>query len=192
MKDKNQLLTYYILLNKETGEIKVEAGCILRDIYEVLIDYARQLRLLPSTWRSASVGGFVAGGSGGIGSVKWGFLRDPGHLMGLEIITFEETPQRLRLDALEAEALNHAYGTNGIISTLSLSTAPAIPWEEVCIDCEDWENAVALLLACAHAAIDLNLASLLEENIRRLSSNNNVAILLFFVSFEEFISYIIS
>ncbi len=149
----------------KTGVITVEPGCLLRDLQSYLAPYGRQLRLVPSTWRSASIGGFVAGGSGGIGSVRWGFLRDPGHLMGLEIITVEESPQRLRLDALEAEALNHAYGTNGIISTLSLSTAPTIPWEEVCIDCEDWEKAVALLHACAHAAIDLNLASLLEKNI---------------------------
>jgi len=63
----------------KSGEITVESGCLLRDINDELIKHGRQLRLLPSTWRSASIGGFIAGGSGGIGSVRWGFLRDPGH-----------------------------------------------------------------------------------------------------------------
>ena len=50
--------------DSNTGEITVESGCLLRDINEALINHGRQLRLLPSTWRSASIGGFIAGGSG--------------------------------------------------------------------------------------------------------------------------------
>ena len=84
-----------------------------------MIKHGRQLRLLPSTWRSASIGGFIAGGSGGIGSVRWGFLRDPGHLQALEVITTEDLPRKLELNANNSEALNHAYGTNGIITALT-------------------------------------------------------------------------
>ena len=78
--------------NPVNGEVTVEAGCLLGDLNKHLISKGRQLRLLPSTWRSASIGGFIAGGSGGIGSVRWGFLRDPGHLLGLEVITVEKNP----------------------------------------------------------------------------------------------------
>ena len=88
-----------------------------------MFSQGRQLRLIPSTWRSATVGGFVAGGSGGIGSVRWGFLRDPGHLIGLEVVTLEESPRKIELNAKESEPLNHAYGTNGIITALNLSQA---------------------------------------------------------------------
>ncbi len=148
-----------------TGQVTVESGCLLGDLDKYLALQGRQLRLLPSTWRSASIGGFIAGGSGGIGSVRWGFLRDPGHLLGLEIITLEEKPQKLQLDSKSAEAINHAYGTNGIITALTLSTAPAVAWQEVVIDCEDWSTALKLLLSCSQAAISLHLCSLLENKI---------------------------
>ena len=53
-----------------TGVVTVECGCLLKDLDQVLRGHGRQLRLLPSTWRSATIGGFIAGGSGGIGSVR--------------------------------------------------------------------------------------------------------------------------
>ena len=152
-------------INPETGEVVVEAGCLLRDLNKELAIYNRQLRLLPSTWRSSSVGGFIAGGSGGIGSVRWGFLRDPGHLLGLEVVTAEASPQRLQLDQQKSQALNHAYGTNGIITALKLATTPLVPWQEVVIDCKEWDVAVELLQSCSKAAIDLFLCSLLDQQI---------------------------
>ena len=151
--------------NPVNGEVTVEAGCLLGDLNKQLISKGRQLRLLPSTWRSASIGGFVAGGSGGIGSVRWGFLRDPGHLLGLEVITAEKNPKKLQLDAVAAEPLNHAYGTNGIITALTLATTNAVDWQEVSIDCVDWSAAVQLLMSCSRAAIELHLCSLLEKEI---------------------------
>ena len=151
--------------NSVTSEVTVESGCLLCDLDKYLRSHGRQLRLLPSTWRSASVGGFVAGGSGGIGSVRWGFLRDPGHLLGLEVVTVEDKPQILHIDADESEALNHAYGTNGIITALTLATTPTIDWQEVAIDCDDWLGALMLLKRCASAAVDLHLCTLLEKKI---------------------------
>ena len=126
--------------DSKSGEITVESGCLLRDINDELIKHGRQLRLLPSTWRSASIGGFIAGGSGGIGSVRWGFLRDPGHLQALEIITTEDSPRKLELNANNSEALNHAYGTNGIITALTLTTAPYVEWQQIVVDCFDLES----------------------------------------------------
>ncbi len=151
--------------DSKSGEITVESGCLLRDINDELIKYGRQLRLLPSTWRSASIGGFIAGGSGGIGSVRWGFLRDPGHLQSLEIITTEASPRKLELNANNSEALNHAYGTNGIITALKLATAPYVKWQQIVVDCCDWNLAVDLLSKFNCAALDLYLGTLLEEEI---------------------------
>ncbi len=147
------------------GCITVEPGCLLRDLNKELFAKGRQLRLLPSTWRSASIGGFFAGGSGGIGSVRWGFLRDPGHLLGLEIVTLNKKPQLLQLNAKDSEALNHAYGTNGIITSLTISTTSLEDWQAVTIDCEDWEQSVDLLYKCSCSAIELHLCTLLESKI---------------------------
>ena len=148
-----------------TGVVTVECGCLLKDLDQTLRGHGRQLRLLPSTWRSATIGGFIAGGSGGIGSVRWGFLRDPGHLLGLEVVTMEPEPKRLQLDASDAEALNHAYGTNGIITALTLATAPMVEWQEVVIDCVDWPSAVELARRCCGSALDLHLCTVLEAEV---------------------------
>ena len=152
-------------LDPSTGVVTVEPGCLMSQLDQELRCHGRQLRLLPSTWRSATVGGFVAGGSGGIGSIRWGFLRDPGHLLGLEVVPITTDAHGHQLDEIEAEALNHSYGTNGIITALTLSTAPAVNWHQVCIDCRDWANAVALLLACGRSAVALQLATALEASV---------------------------
>ena len=47
----------------------------------------------PSTMSTATVGGFVCGGSGGVGSVNYGVLKDPGNIHSLRIVTMEEDPQ---------------------------------------------------------------------------------------------------
>tara|TARA_Y100001968_G_scaffold116859_1_gene106239 strand:- start:8407 stop:9747 length:1341 start_codon:yes stop_codon:yes gene_type:complete len=154
-------------LDSHSGVVTVEPGCLIKDLNKYLVENRRQLRLLPSTWRSASIGGFVAGGSGGIGSVRWGFLRDPGHLLGLEIITLEDIPRKLELDATDAEALNHAYGTNGIITSLTLATSPFIAWQEVAIDFSDWSDAVKCLQSISTSAIELYLCTLLENSIAK-------------------------
>ena len=152
-------------IDPQTGAVTVEPGCSLRDLDQQLRLQGRQLRLLPSTWRSATIGGFLAGGSGGIGSIRWGFLRDPGHLLGMEIVTLEQRPRRLQLDAAEAEALNHAYGTNGIVTAITLATAPEVHWHQLSIDCDSWDDAVLLLQRCARSAIPLHLATLLEKPV---------------------------
>ena len=148
-----------------SGEVTVESGCLLRDLNNQLATKGRQLRILPSTWRSASIAGFVSGGSGGIGSVRWGFLRDPGNLLGLEIITVEDSPRKLTLDVNKSEPLNHAYGTNGIITALTLATSPLIEWQEVAIDFKEWIDAVDFMRTVSQAAIELFLCSLLQKDI---------------------------
>ncbi|KGG11981.1 MULTISPECIES: FAD-binding oxidoreductase [Prochlorococcus] len=148
-----------------TGQVTVEPGCLMGDLDKYLSDKGRQLRLLPSTWKTASIGGFVSGGSGGVGSIRWGFLRDPGHLHGLEVITIGDYPQQINLDASSSEALNHAYGTNGIITALTLSTAPLVQWHEITIDCASWTDAVHLLKRCSEVAVNLFLGSLLQKEI---------------------------
>ena len=70
----------------------------------------------PSTKRSATIGGFVAGGTGGAGSVTFGGMREPGNILAARIVTLEETPRVIELRGDAAQKISRAYGTTGIIT----------------------------------------------------------------------------
>ena len=157
----NKLEQFY----PDTGFVKVQSGCIMGDLNKQLERFGRELRLLPSTWKTATIGGFIAGGSGGIGSIRWGFLRDPGNLIGLEAVTINEKPKLLKFDAEESEPLNHAYGTNGIITSLLIATDIKRKWYSLVIDCKELFKSIEILKACIIAAVDLKLGAILENGI---------------------------
>jgi FAD/FMN-containing dehydrogenase len=145
-----------------TGVVEVEAGCLLADLDRKLAPSGRSLRLAPSTWRTATVGGFIAGGSGGVGSLRWGFLRDPGHLLGLEVVTMEPEPRVLRLDGEACDPLNHAYGTNGILTALRLATAEAVAWWQLVVSFTEAEQALEAARELPRTALLLQEVCLLE------------------------------
>jgi len=145
-----------------TGVVDVEAGCLLADLDRKLAPSGRSLRLAPSTWRTATVGGFIAGGSGGVGSLRWGFLRDPGHLLGLEVVTMEPEPRVLRLDGEACDPLNHAYGTNGILTALRLATAEAVAWWQLVASFSEAERALEAARELPSTALLLQEVCLLE------------------------------
>ena len=107
----------------------------------------------------------MAGGSGGIGSLRWGFLRDPGHLLGLEVVTVEPEPRRLQLDAATAQPLNHAYGSNGIITALTMASAAAVPWRQLVLEFSDWDAALAAAQRLPASALVLQALCLLEAPV---------------------------
>jgi FAD/FMN-containing dehydrogenase len=145
-----------------TGVVEAEAGCLLADLDRRLLPHGRALRLAPSTYRTATLGGFIAGGSGGVGSLRWGFLRDPGHLLGLEVVTVEPEPRLLRLEGAACDPLNHAYGTNGILTALRLATTEAVGWWQLVAGFRDGEQALAVAREMPGTALLLQELCLLE------------------------------
>jgi FAD/FMN-containing dehydrogenase len=152
-------------LEPESGVIMAEAGCVLADLDAELAAHGRALRLAPSTWRTATLGGFVAGGSGGIGSLRWGFLRDAGNLLGLEVVTMEPAPRLLQLDAAASAPLNHAYGTNGILTALRMPTTAAEAWQQVVVGFAAWQEALDAARQLPATALLLNALAVLEAPI---------------------------
>ena len=76
------------------GIVTVEPGAILSKIEEeTRADSNQELRMHPSTRETATIGGFIAGGSGGVGSIRWGMLREAGNLLRLRMATVEEEPR---------------------------------------------------------------------------------------------------
>ncbi|MEG4145045.1 FAD-binding oxidoreductase [Microcoleus sp. Pol12B5] len=97
-----------------------------------------ELRMVPSTYRTATIGGFIGGGSGGIGSITYGQLRDRGNLHAVRVVTMEDDPRVIELRGDEVQKVNHAYGTNGIITELEIPLAPAYPWAEIIVAFDDF------------------------------------------------------
>lgn len=100
-----------------------------------------ELRMAPSTYRTASIGGFIGGGSVGMGSINYGQISDRGNLQRLRVVTLEEQPQVLELQGDEVQKVLHAYGTTGIITELEIPLAPAYPWQEIIVVFEDFMTA---------------------------------------------------
>lgn len=69
------------ILSLEDGLLTVEPGRKMGDIDAETRAQGWELRMHPSTKRTATIGGFIAGGSGGTGSITWGGLRDPGNVV---------------------------------------------------------------------------------------------------------------
>lgn len=101
-----------------------------------------ELRMHPSTKRMASIGGFAAGGSGGVGSVSYGGLRELGNISGARVISLEETPRVFELKGDAALKICHGWGTTGIITALEMPLAPAFDWIDVIVAFEDFATAV--------------------------------------------------
>ena len=77
-----------------------------------------ELRMYPSTLVKASVGGFLAGGSGGIGSVTHGGLRDFDTVRAFEVVTMEEEPRVVMHEGAAVHEILHAWGTNGVLTRI--------------------------------------------------------------------------
>ncbi len=114
------------------GAVRAQCGAKLIDIDAAARDaVGGELRFHPSTRRTATIGGFIAGGSSGIGSCTWGILREPGNILGLRLMTMEESPRVLELRGPDIQKANHAYGTNGIITEVEMPLSPAWEWVDV-------------------------------------------------------------
>jgi FAD/FMN-containing dehydrogenase len=125
------------------GMIRVGVGAKMNAIDAELRPLGWELRMHPSTKRTATIGGFVAGGSGGIGSVNYGGLREPGNILAARIVTVEEQPRIIELRGDAAQKINRAYGTTGIITALEMPLSPAWTWVDVVVVFDDFMQAAA-------------------------------------------------
>jgi FAD/FMN-containing dehydrogenase len=132
------------VLDVAPGRVVTEAGAILAAIdRETRARSGQELRLHPSTYNTASLGGFVAGGSGGVGSIKWGGLRDAGNVIRLKVVTMEAEPRVLEITGDDLHKVAHAYGTNGIITEVEVPLGPAYDWVDLIVGFDTLERAAA-------------------------------------------------
>ena len=132
------------------GRVIVEPGCLLKDLDAVCKEQSGQeIRMFSSTWATATIGGFIAGGSGGVGSSTWGSLRDLGNI--------------IRLRGEELARVSHADGTNGIITEIEMPLAPAYDWVEMFVRSKDFMTAARFAEELANEdGILIKLATVFE------------------------------
>ena len=119
------------------GVLRCEAGLKLIDADNAAREQGWELRLFPSTKRTATIGGFIAGGSSGVGAIQYGYLRDAGNVLGLRVVTMEDAPRVLELRGPDVLSAAHAYGVNGIITEVEVALAPAVPWVDAIVVTDD-------------------------------------------------------
>ena len=149
------------------GRVVAEPGIIIKDLDAATRAHSGQeLRMTPSTFATASIGGFVAGGSGGIGSCTWGALRDFGNIIRLRVVTMEEEPRVLDLTGDELPRVSHAFGTNGIITEIEMPLAPAYEWTELLVAFDDFTDAATFAQDVANEdGILIKLSTVFEAPI---------------------------
>ena len=131
----------------ERGRVICEPGALLIDVDKACEASGQELRMFPSTRGTASVAGFVAGGSGGVGSITWGGLRDFGNVLRLRVMTLEAEPRTLELTGEDLHKAVHAYGTNGIITEVEMPLTAHYDWVNVIVGFDSFDAATAYALA---------------------------------------------
>ncbi|HTJ56313.1 MAG TPA: FAD-binding oxidoreductase [Devosiaceae bacterium] len=131
--------------------VRAEAGIILEKLDEATKEAVRgEMRFHPSTYRMATLGGFIAGGSGGVGSIRWGGLRNFGNILALKIVTCEAEPRVLEFTGADILKVAHAYGTNGIIVEAEMPLTATHEWIDFMAGFDSIIEACAFAEAVAH------------------------------------------
>lgn len=131
------------------GWVRVQCGVRLGTLEREARQRDMELRIYPSTYMKATVGGYVCGGSGGIGSITWGDLWD-GNVLEASVYTMEQQPRKLLISGDELHAYIHNYGTTGILTELVIPLAPRTDWTQSVIFFEDFMKSMEFCYALSH------------------------------------------
>ncbi|MEP1765184.1 MAG: FAD-binding oxidoreductase [Sulfitobacter sp.] len=145
------------------GFIRCETGILIADLDDAAHEADQELLMWPSTRSQATIGGFISGGSAGIGSVRHGVLRDDGNVRALRIVTLEQTPRIITLEGPDIQKAHHAYGTNGIITQLDLALQPAVDWHHAIALFDDYADAVRFGETLCRPDYDIYLISVVDR-----------------------------
>jgi FAD/FMN-containing dehydrogenase len=133
-----------------SGRLRVASGVRCQTIEEYVRPHGWEMPMYPSTWVKSTIGGFIAGGSAGIGSIRNGVLRDGKMVTAMTILDGHTTPQLHKLSGEECLPYLHAYGVNGLIVELELQMVPKLPWEQVVFSGPDLEKVFGFAVELAH------------------------------------------
>ena len=147
------------------GRVVCEAGARMERVETAVGESGQMLSMFPSTKRFATMGGFVSGGSGGIGSLRHGMLRDGENITWLRLVTVEETPRVIELHGADIMKVQHAYGTNGIITAMDYALVPATDWIHTIALFDGYDTALRFAAQAQAEGVDAYLMTVVEGRI---------------------------
>lgn len=127
------------------GFVTAEAGTPMVALERAAEATGQQLWMYPSTAHS-SLGGFLAGGSGGTGTIAHG-SNDMGFVLALDVVHGDGSPDLVHVEGDEAQRFVHNYGTAGIIARATVRLEPLQEWRGVFASFPDFPGALSVLRA---------------------------------------------
>ncbi|HVX45275.1 MAG TPA: FAD-binding oxidoreductase [Mycobacteriales bacterium] len=131
-----------------SGWMTAETGARMRDMDAAALQSGQELTIYPST-KGSTIGGFLAGGSAGTGSITYGGNAD-GFVHALDVAPCDGSGRMLHVEGADTVPFVHAYGTTGIIVRATVALAPANEWAGLYTAWSDYAAATAAMRAlCA-------------------------------------------
>lgn len=151
----------------EPGKVRVEGGARISRLDDAVRETGQELLMYPSTRRIATIGGFFSGGSGGIGSLRHGMLRDDGNVYSVKVLTVEPEPKIIELTGRDIHKVQHAYGTNGIILELEIGLTKATEWLHTAALFDSYEATLKFCLKALEENLDCYLLTTVDRRFAR-------------------------
>lgn len=151
----------------EPGKVRVEGGARISRLDDAVRETGQELLMYPSTRRIATIGGFFSGGSGGIGSLRHGMLRDDGNVFSVKVLTVEPEPKIIELTGRDIHKVQHAYGTNGIILELEIGLTKATEWVHTAALFDTYEATLNFCLKALEDNLDCYLLTTVDRRFAR-------------------------
>lgn len=155
------------IVSIEPGKVRVEGGARISRLDDAVRETGQELLMYPSTRRIATIGGFFSGGSGGIGSLRHGMLRDDGNVYSVKVLTVEPEPKIIELTGRDIHKVQHAYGTNGIILELEIGLTKSTDWIHTAALFDSYEATLNFCLKALEANLDCYLLTTVDRRFAR-------------------------
>jgi len=143
--------------------VRAEAGVRMRELDTAVAAHGQELRIYPST-KGSTLGGFLAGGSGGTGSITYGSNAD-GLVTALDVAPCDGSGALIHAEGEETVPYIHAYGITGVIVRATVRLAPRRDWVAIWAAAPDYPTGTEALRALLELDPEPRLASLDEQAV---------------------------
>lgn len=151
----------------EDGRLRTGAGTSFTKMAVAAQRHGQELAMFPSTTGS-TLAGFVAGGSGGPGSIEQGWNHE-GFVTDLVVLPCVDAPEPVAVHGSDACRPHvHAYGTTGVIAEATVRLVPAREWMSVFASFTDFDDAAAAGQRILDLAVAPRLLAVTEPGLARL------------------------